>query len=206
MPVTADDYLALPEHKTCTKCGTQHPATMFSIAKDVAKKRLLSWCKPCCAARAKERRKADPEHERQIKRAYYATDKGKASKRREDAAYTASGGRARSEAKRATKPISEARLAARKRWAEQNKDYYTADRAYRRAIERNLDEFGKFVLREAVALSRIREQFTGFKWHVDHVVPITKGGTSNPDNIQVVPATWNIRKGNKHMQRYFGGN
>jgi hypothetical protein len=141
---------------------------------------------------------------RETKRRYYATDAGKAQKRKEDAAYVASGGRAKQEAKRATKPLSDARRAARIKWAKNNQAYFTAMRSYRRTLEKALDPFEFWVLQEAVALARLRETVIGGQWHVDHVIPVSKGGTSRPDNIQVVPAAWNRRKSNRHANRFIG--
>lgn len=141
---------------------------------------------------------------REIKRRYYSTEAGKAQKRKEDAAYVASGGRAKQEAKRAAAPLSEARRAAKVKWAKNNKAYFTAMRSYRRTLEKALDPFEFWVLQEAVSLARLRETVVGGRWHVDHIVPVSKGGDSRPDNIQVVPATWNRRKSNRHAERFFG--
>lgn len=43
---------------------------------------------------------------------------------------------------------------------------------------------------------------TGVKFHVDHVTPITKDGLHHPSNLQVLPATINLRKFNKLDFRY----
>ena len=43
---------------------------------------------------------------------------------------------------------------------------------------------------------RITEE-TGILHHVDHIHPISKGGNHHPDNLQILTATENIRKGNK---------
>lgn len=160
-------------------------------------------CKECKNATIYAWRKANPDKVRATKQKYYASEKGKACKRREHEAYVASGGRAEAEARRASKPLSEARKDARKRWAANNKWYYTADRALRRALNREASEFDRFVLQEAVLLAAQRKQSTGIEWHVDHVVPISKGGTSASTNIQVVPALWNRRKSNKHSEQFF---
>ncbi len=140
----------------------------------------------------------------ETKRRYYATDAGKAQKRKEDAAYILSGGRAQQEAKRSEKPLSAARRASRVKWAENNRAYFTAMRAYRRTLEKVLSPFEFWVLQEAVTLARLRETVVGGEWHVDHIVPVSKGGDSRPDNIQVVPATWNRRKSNRHAERFLG--
>ena len=44
--------------------------------------------------------------------------------------------------------------------------------------------------------ARITEE-TGILHHVDHIHPISKGGKHHPDNLQILTATKNIRKGNK---------
>lgn len=44
--------------------------------------------------------------------------------------------------------------------------------------------------------SKITEE-TGILHHVDHIHPISKGGKHHPDNLQILTASENIRKGNK---------
>lgn len=38
----------------------------------------------------------------------------------------------------------------------------------------------------------------GIEFHVDHIVPLSRGGLHHPSNLQVVPARWNIRKHNRN--------
>jgi len=144
------------------------------------------------------------ERQKEARRKYEASEKGKAAKRRHEAAYVASGGRAKTEERRSMKPLSEARKAARRKWAENNKVYFTAMRSYRRSLEKNLTPDDFWVLQEAVNLAKLRELIVGGKWHVDHIIPVSKGGDSQPNNLQVVPALWNRQKSNVHTERFFG--
>jgi hypoxanthine phosphoribosyltransferase len=148
-------------------------------------------------------RKANPDKVRAAKRKYYQSEKGKIQKRKEENAYVASGGRAKAEARRALKPLSESRKAAKAKWAKENKSYFTAQRSLRRSLERNLSELDYLVLYEAVDLAKRRKELTGYDWHVDHIIPVSKGGLTTADNLQVVPAKWNRSKSNKHTQRFW---
>ena len=64
-------------------------------------------------------------------------------------------------------------------------------------------DFSKFVILEAKRLIKQRDILTGIKWDMDHILPVSKGGTSDYRNIQVVPALWNARKFNIHTNTYF---
>ena len=63
-------------------------------------------------------------------------------------------------------------------------------------------EFQKFVAQEMYDLAQIRKKQTGFDWHVDHIEPLSKGGKHAINNLQVVPALWNLSKGNRNKNVY----
>ena len=59
-------------------------------------------------------------------------------------------------------------------------------------------ELQKFVAQEMYDLARIRKAETGIDWHIDHIEPLSKGGRHAINNLQVVPAVWNLSKGNSN--------
>ena len=132
------------------------------------------------------------EKQKEARRRYEMSDKGKAARKRHEANYVASGKRAIVEAKRAEKPVSAARKQARLKY-----------QLVRRSGEKMLDDFSSWILMEAIQLAKLREKLCGGSWHVDHIVPVSQGGQSTHDNIQVVPAYWNRSKSNKHTGRFF---
>lgn len=39
-------------------------------------------------------------------------------------------------------------------------------------------------------------------FHVDHIVPLSKGGLHHPSNMQICPASWNMSKNNRNTERW----
>lgn len=111
---------------------------------------------------------------------------------------------------RSKKENKEKRKASLKIWYEKNKNS-TSYKAYGNAKTKKytenkrdnnyiLTELDKFVEKEIYELAQIRTKETGFEWHVDHIIPLSKGGKHAIDNLQVVPAKWNLSKGNKNQE------
>jgi 5-methylcytosine-specific restriction endonuclease McrA len=135
--------------------------------------------------------KANPNKVKAAKQRYYSSEKGKLQKSKEEANYVLTGGRAKAEQRRSSFPISEPRKLAK---------YKSCLK--RRGLIKELLDFDMFVLEEAISLAKLREKLVGGKWHVDHIIPVSKGGSSQATNLQVVPAHWNQSKGTKTM-RFF---
>lgn len=89
-----------------------------------------------------------------------------------------------------------------KKWSLENKEKKAEINHRRRAMEKSaipdtFGEFDKFVIQEAYEMAKRRFQMTGYKWHVDHMIPLAKGGLHEATNIQVIPAKMNVQKRDK---------
>lgn len=69
-----------------------------------------------------------------------------------------------------------------------------------RMLGSEMSEFDEFVLSEAYHLAEVRSKQFGFDWHVDHMIPLRGkkvSGLHCANNVQVIPASLNMSKGNK---------
>jgi len=85
-----------------------------------------------------------------------------------------------------------------KRWKYGNLPKVLANNAKRRAREvlssLMLHRDQKEIIKEIYSASLRISKCTGIKHHVDHIVPISKGGYHIHTNLQILPALLNLRK------------
>lgn len=66
-------------------------------------------------------------------------------------------------------------------------------------------DFDHAIYQELVGHCKLMERITGYKWHIDHRVPLQHKDASGlhcAANWAVVPASWNIAKSNRSMAEY----
>jgi len=76
-----------------------------------------------------------------------------------------------------------------------------ARKAIRRAIKKeasvNLTPDEKLLIQEIYIKCKLISESTGIEHHVDHIIPISKGGLHHPSNLQILTAFENLSKGAK---------
>ena len=90
-----------------------------------------------------------------------------------------------------------------KKWKQNNKDKVSFYFAKRRANKLNaaVKWANNFFISEIYKLAQLRTKLTGIQWHVDHIIPLINKnvcGLHCEQNLQIIPAIENLKKGNKH--------
>jgi len=89
-------------------------------------------------------------------------------------------------------------------WRKENPERVRANNARYRArkLEALDPSASKAIIYSRYEAQAYLKEVTGCDWHVDHTKPLSRGGKENEDNLQVVPARWNERKGSHHCDRW----
>lgn len=148
-----------------------------------------SHCRPCISAYHKAYREANAEKIAAQKAEWKQANKEHVAAR--DKAYAEAN--------------PEKKTQARKKWIAANPGKDTAAKALnaqkrKKRIPTWLSEDDKWLVEQAYELAAIRSKIFGFKWHVDHVIPLNGkrvSGLHVPTNLQVVPWIENLKKHNK---------
>jgi len=167
------------ETKKCNRCGEVKEATTQAYAPDKRNKSgLQGVCREC--------------HNKSVS-IYRKTPAGKAVNNRAVAKYAAT------EHGKAVRSVKK---------ADHNRTYAAtangrAKRAASGAIYRAGVRNAALTSEERLAVAAIYREArriakeTGVQMHVDHIVPICKGGETHPDNLQILTATENLVKGGR---------
>lgn len=85
------------------------------------------------------------------------------------------------------------------RWRKANPDKRAAYGAKRHALKKGLavplTAEEKQITAQLYATARLLTKITGEPYHVDHIIPLAKGGLHHPNNLQVLRGVDNLKKG-----------
>lgn len=164
--------------KICSLCKKEKPFTDFSPDRRESSG-VQSRCKPCFAEIMRERRAKNPEASRQaVQKSVRKNYKAKLE---------------RNNLYRVNNP--EKVYQWKKKDRTENKARILADCAKRRTLlagENSTEIRQLYILRDFYQAMSLGERF-----HVDHIVPLSRGGLHAYKNMRVIPAIDNLRKGNK---------
>lgn len=158
--------------KTCAYCKQTKELSLFSQYK--GKAYYYSYCKQCTTAKGKEWAQKNKEKSRTSKAKWQLKNKQKKAE-------------------------------SQRKWLDKNPEIHTAKEAKRRATKLNATP--KWVDLNAIKteylLAKWCSDVTGEFYHVDHIIPLNGIGVCGlhvPWNLQVLPATTNLQKGNRYEQ------
>jgi 5-methylcytosine-specific restriction endonuclease McrA len=163
-------------YKICTKCGKEFPATdefFYGDKRGEYRGRLRAACKIC----------QRPSKEKKVVHSATYRKNNKEKIRISDAEYYQN---------------NKERVAIYgAKYRKANPDKIAAKYARREVHKLNQTP----VLTEAenqqvIDIYKKRKEL-GSNWHVDHAVPLSKGGLHHPDNLQIVLKKYNLQKGSK---------
>ena len=158
--------------KTCIKCNEDKSFEDFPIRSTNGKMR--SECRVCTKLSSLARYEANKEKILDRTNNYYHENKDKYVEWNKD---WSKNNRAQ---KRLTGAMSQA---ARKARLRKQSPELTTDEAQ--------------LVRDLYWLAKDLYAVSGQEYHVDHIIPIAKGGLHHPDNLQILPADINQSKGDR---------
>lgn len=188
-----------PETKFCTGCQTEKSADEFGTLAS-APDLLRYACRPCEARRTRASQIKNPERVKAYS-TKYQTANAEAIRERDRQKYWANREQelAKDRARRDRNP--EVGRAAARRWAKANPDRRKVSEFRYRALE--MGAAGKSTVEQIAA----RVAYYGWlcwlcrgPWvgkHVDHVIPLSKGGSNWPANLRPICRSCNTSKGNR---------
>lgn len=82
---------------------------------------------------------------------------------------------------------------------ESNKEVYFEKSARRRDLKnyKNISKEDRDQIRDLYKQSRKLKEVTGIQFHIDHIIPLARGGTHTVTNMQILTAQDNLSKGSR---------
>jgi RNA polymerase sigma factor (sigma-70 family) len=96
-----------------------------------------------------------------------------------------------------SKPCSVCTRLRKKDWRETYPERHRLYNDLKRSQTPELTEEEKIQVLGFYTMARYKTEETGVEHHVDHIIPISKGGLHKPDNLRVITAKENLMKSDK---------
>jgi hypothetical protein len=183
--------LGVSTHKVCTKCGQEKPSTAFNSDKTKSDGRYPS-CKACANAAAKEFRHNNHDHVLERGKRYRVkhAEKRRAYQRQyriEHPGYY-------SDYLRQWAKDNPLKVAAYRKKTRETTNKHESHKIGMRIRQARIRASGTFTRHDVELLKRNQTDKKGRiccwwckkpidKWHIDHVIPIARGGTNTPGNL-----------------------
>lgn len=156
-------------------------------------------------AQAAEYRNSNPEKAKEAVLHWYASEEGKAKRRKYFKTYAKTEMFKRAAANYRAKNPEKIKNRGRN-WRLENPHLNAAKETHRRAskLKRTpswLSEDDLWIMKEIYKLSSLRSELTGVPHHVDHIIPLQGklvSGLHVPLNLQVIPAVENLKKNSSY--------
>jgi len=176
--------------KVCTSCNQSLPIGDFHSARNRQDGRY-SYCKPCCKKKLEKRAQSDPSAEAKRKLHKRAYDAARYKERRSEVIANVKAG---------YKKNPDATKKRVRDWQQQNPEVVRAYKASNKAVRRSIERKG-ISGRALLAWKKQQDKIChwcsadcGDDYHVDHYVPLSRGGKHELDNLVIACPTCNLRK------------
>lgn len=189
------------DQKKCIKCKSIKSINEFHKSPNTAD-RLVNKCKKCVKDYGRERYAANPEKVKETNRKWVAANPEKA-KDRILQWRAANPKKVKKYSRKYYAANLEKARKANNKWQKENPEKMAAITRNRKAREKNAvgahtaEDIQKILNQQGGLCNACGKKLIRYRkkqYHVDHIVPLAKGGTNWPDNIQLLCPTCNLSK------------
>ena len=199
------------ELRKCKSCGAEKALEKFPSKRVKNDNVYFEWqCKQCAVLQRKKMRQNDIEKTRAEARTYWAKNKETINKKRR-ADRVVNGDRLRKQKRewhhKNAERISVIARVSSMRWRRMNKEKIRLTTRYQRAKRNGVraekitnDQIQNLYTKQRGSCAICRTKL--IKWHMDHIMPLAKGGAHEINNLQLLCPRCNVRKHSTHPIDY----